>query len=260
MYFFKVSVCVSVLKNTSSKYDYITSKVLMTSGAPTVYQLTAKKQTAGGLRRMTFGEKDPRKQNKTILLVGETGTGKSTLINALVNYAMGVEWEDNVWFKFVEDLEGEEDKERNQSESQTSDVIVYQIFGFEGKTMPCSLTIIDTPGYGDTRGTEKDDIVKLRLLDLFRSEDGVHEINAVALVLKASENRVSDRLRYIFDSVVSLFGKDMEKNFVAFITHSDGLPPDNVLKALEDANIRFAKDEDNEPVYFMFNNRQNTQK
>ena len=247
-------------RKITSKYDYITSKVLIASGPPTVYQLGAKRETAGSLRRMTFGKKDPGKENKTILLVGETGTGKSTLINALINYAMGVEWEDNVWFKFVEDLEGEEDKERNQSESQTSDVIVYQIFGFEGKTLPYSLTIIDTPGYGDTRGTEKDDIVKLRLLDLFRSEDGVHEISAVALVLKASENRVSDRLRYIFDSVVSLFGKDMEKNFVAFITHSDGLPPDNVLQALEDANIRFAKDEDNDPVYFMFNNRQATQK
>lgn len=209
---------------------------------------------------MTLGKRNPAVENKTILLVGETGTGKSTLINALVNYAMGVEWEDDVWFQIVEDKEEQEVRERNQSESQTSDVIIYQIFGFEGKALPFSLTIIDTPGYGDTRSIEKDDIVKQRLFDLFRTKDGVHEISAVGLVLKASENRVSDRLRYIFDSVVSLFGKDMEKNIVALITHSDGMEPENVLLALEEAKITFAKDENKEPVFFLFNNRQTVQK
>uniref|UniRef100_UPI0037E72B64 uncharacterized protein n=1 Tax=Semicossyphus pulcher TaxID=241346 RepID=UPI0037E72B64 len=240
---------------TSSKYDYITCKDLIQSGPPAVYQLTPKTENIETLRKMTLGQKDPNKTNRTILLVGETGTGKSTLIDALVNYALGVTWEDEVWFEIVE-----EDKKRSQCESQTSDVIVYEIFGFEGKTLPYSLTIVDTPGYGDTKGTDHDYIISQRLLDLFRSEGGVYEINAVGLVLKTSDNRLSDRMRYIFDSVVSLFGKNMENNIVALLTYSDGLSPEKALEALNAANIKCAKDEENQPVHFMFNNHQSKQK
>ncbi|KAL3976497.1 L-amino-acid oxidase [Sarotherodon galilaeus] len=114
------------------------------------------------------------KTNKTILLDGETGAG-SPLINTLLNYMMGVKWEDEVWFRIVEE----------EKRSQTSGVILYEIFGFEDETLPYSLTIINTPGYGDTRGTEHDDIISQRLLDLL---DGVHEVSAVGLVMKATGN------------------------------------------------------------------------
>uniref|UniRef100_A0A3B4ZFC1 Septin-type G domain-containing protein n=1 Tax=Stegastes partitus TaxID=144197 RepID=A0A3B4ZFC1_9TELE len=225
------------------------SLVLLHKGPPAVYQLRTKKENIGTLTKLTVGERNVNKMNKTILFVGETGTGKSALINALVNYAMGVKWEDEVWFQIVE-------VQSSQTESQTKDVIVYEVFGFEDKTKNYSLTIIDTPGFGDTRGIEHDELVGQKLLDLFRLEDGVHEVNAVGAVLKASDNRLSDRLMYILDSVMSLFGKNLEKNIVALITYSDGRNPKNALQALEAAKIKCARNEENQPVHFLFHNSQ----
>ncbi|XP_005953028.1 uncharacterized protein LOC102299495 [Haplochromis burtoni] len=238
-------------KNISSKYkDIICRSIKINPRSPAVYQFRPKKQEFGTLTRMTVGEKNLNKTNKTILLVGETGAGKSTLINALFNYAMGVKWEDEVWFQIVEE------EENNQTDSQTSDVIVYEIFGFEDEILPYSLTVIDTPGYGDTRGTEHDDIIYQKLLGLFQSEDGVHEVNVVGLVMKATDNRLSDRLMYVFDAIMSLFGKDVEKNIITLITNSKGIAPKTAFKVLKAAKFKCARNEKDQPIHFLFDNQQ----
>ncbi|MEQ2256588.1 hypothetical protein ILYODFUR_025625, partial [Ilyodon furcidens] len=223
----------------------ISTSALISSGHQNVYQLNTKKETFGALSKVTFGLQDTKQMNKTILLVGETGAGKSSLINVIFNHAMGVQFEDGVWFQITDEEEG-----------QTPGVIIYEIFGFEGTILPYSLTIIDTPGYGSSRGIKHDDIVIDRLHKLFKSENGVDELHAVGLVMKATDNRLSDRLMYIFDSVMSLFGNDMENNIAALITHSNGRTPKNALQALEAADVRCAKDENSQPVYFLFNNHQ----
>lgn len=47
------------------------------------------------------------RNDKTIMLVGATGSGKSTLINGLANYLFEVNWEDDFRFTLV-NLEQEE--------------------------------------------------------------------------------------------------------------------------------------------------------
>lgn len=50
---------------------------------------------------------------KTIMLVGATGSGKSTLVDGIVNYVMGVSFDDPFRFTLVQ-LEEEEIKIHNQ--------------------------------------------------------------------------------------------------------------------------------------------------
>ncbi|RXN08643.1 hypothetical protein ROHU_031700 [Labeo rohita] len=224
--------------------------VLINEGSPKRYRLHTEKAVLhenGKVSKWTYGIKDASKPNKIVLLVGETGTGKTTLINTMVNYLLEVTFEEEIWYEITEEAA------RDQSESQTSEITMYEVFPVEN---PVSLTIIDTPGYGDTRGLEKDLEVAENLSALFQSNDGVREIDAVCFVIQASKNCFSDRQHYIISSVLSLFGKDIVDNIVFLITHSDGLPPKNVIGAINKAKIPCRRDESGQPVYFLFNNQQ----
>ncbi|KAK9971327.1 hypothetical protein ABG768_024701 [Culter alburnus] len=229
---------------------------LLKPGPPAIYCLNTERKYINGIdrkvRQWTYGRRDRNKQNKVILMVGETGTGKTTIINTMINYLLGVKFEDQEFYQITD-----EEEHKDQTQSQTSAVTVYEVFVEKN---PISLTIIDTPGYGDAEGYEKDREISEYLSRLFSDEDGIHYIDAVCFVMKASQNRLSGKELYIFHSVLSLFGRDIENNIVFLLTHSDGIPPTDALNAIKKAEIPCRRDEDNEPVYFPFNNQQKTKR
>ncbi|XDV19352.1 hypothetical protein PO909_024836 [Leuciscus waleckii] len=225
----------------------------MNPGPPAFYQLKTERKCIHGtnrkVRRWTYGQKDRNKQNKVILMVGETGAGKTTIINTMINYLLGVKFEDEEWYEITD----EDEEDIDETQSQTSEITVYEVFVEEN---PTSLTIIDTPGYGHTEGYKKDEEISEDLCRLFSDEDGIHYIDAVCFVMKALNNRISDKELYIFHSVLSLFGRDLENNIVFLLTHSDGRPPTDALNAIKKAEISCRRDEKQLPVHFLFNNQQ----
>uniref|UniRef100_A0A3Q2XF51 Uncharacterized LOC102303237 n=1 Tax=Haplochromis burtoni TaxID=8153 RepID=A0A3Q2XF51_HAPBU len=199
-----------------------------------------------GCKSFTFG-KASSKPNRTIMVLGATGAGKSTLINGMINYILGVKWEDPHRFKLVD-----EGQSTSQAQSQTSEVTVYKINHQDGFQIPFSLTIVDTPGFGDTRGIERDREITEQLRNLFSAQHGVTDIDAVCFVAQAALARLTATQKYVFDSVLSIFGKDVAENIRILVTFADGQRPP-VLEAINAAGVPCPKT-NNLPVHFKFNN------
>jgi len=168
---------------------------------------------------------------KVILVVGATGSGKTTLINGMINYILGVKFSDEYRLKLIiEATEG------NQANSQTSMITSYTIHHQKDMLVPYTLTIIDTPGFGDTRGITRDQIITNQVRDFFTSKSGIVHLDAVCFVAQSSLPRLTATQKYIFDSIQALFGKDIKDNIFMMLTFADGHKP-QILDGLNMAGL-----------------------
>lgn len=87
---------------------------------------------------------------------------------------------------------------------------------------------------------------QIRQLFSENSSKGVSCIDAVCFLAKAPDARLTAVQRYIFQSIMSLFGKDIEKNICSLITFADGVSPP-VVAALKESGLPFGE-------IFTFNN------
>ncbi|KAK0152429.1 hypothetical protein N1851_006056 [Merluccius polli] len=182
------------------------------------------------------------------MFLGATGSGKSTLINGMINYILGINWKDSFRFKLID-----EGQLKSQAESQTSHVTAYKVNYQDGFQVPYSLTLVDTPGFGDTWGIERDRAITEQIRRLFTSVKGVCEIDAVCFVTQASLARLTATQKYVFDSVLSIFGKDVAENICILVTFADGQQPP-VLEAINASKVPCPKTDIGLPVHHKFNN------
>jgi hypothetical protein len=146
-----------------------------------------------------------------VLFCGKTGDGKTTAINAFFNIVKGVQLEDN--YRFI--LITEPKKSKGQAESQTDGVHLYYLKDYNNKP----IIIIDSQGYGDTRGKVYDDMVDDAFKFVFSSV--IDHINAVFFIVKSNTNRIDTLTKYIFSSVTSLFSGDVTENFIVLATFAN---------------------------------------
>lgn len=88
------------------------------------------------------------------MVIGPTGTGKTTLLNSYINYLMKIQYNDNFRYKIINENFG-----REQSQSQRKEVTNYNIKTPVGKLYQ----IIDTPGFGDTTGIKEDENITMKI-------------------------------------------------------------------------------------------------
>ena len=84
----------------------------------------------------------------------------------------------------------------------------------EGSTVPYTLTIVDTPGFGDTEGLERDKQIATQIKEFFsiRSEGGIDHLDGILFVTQAALARLTQTQEYIFESILANFGKDIAGN------------------------------------------------
>ena len=207
-------------------------------------------------RHYEIGENvDLSKPKKVIMMVGMTGAGKSLMLNNMVNFFYGVDLDDDFRFKLI--LDEEEIAERklagdnstSSAESMTRWVSSYTLHYQEGSRVPCTLVLIDTPGFGDTRRIQFDENISKSLKEFFNSKEyPVDEISSIGLVIQASQARLTAEQMYVFNSVQNIFGNDVTKNICLLFTFADAQPPP-ALETVKKEKIPFPED-----GVFKFNN------
>ena len=179
----------------------------------------------------------------TFLVIGETGNGKTTLINSFLNVVMGITIDTDFRYVIVEE------DDNSQIHSKTKNVNIYNIKGKDGSLFQ----IIDTPGYNDTKGMSQDKIISQKIFEAFQTQ--LTSINAICFVVKSDAFRLSPTQKYIFHSILDLFGDDVKENFIAMLTFCDGGNSlvINTLKNKESIYSKIIPHVKN-PWYYKFNN------
>ena len=193
------------------------------------------------VERFVFGKADSqsRAQHKSLLLMGERGSGKTTLINAMINYMFNVQWEDSFRFQLPE---ANDNKDR---------IKIYVIHRADGFRIPYSLSIIDTPGYLDN-DLEISQVTRQFLID----PTVAPKLNMIGFVAKSSMPHMLETQLNILDSVLSIFGDvDAVKEKIRFLfTFADEQVPPVVNFLLESGPLVPANGVTGEPLYYKFNN------
>ncbi|KAL3114698.1 hypothetical protein niasHT_017427 [Heterodera trifolii] len=178
---------------------------------------------------------------KNLLLLGKTGNGKSTLLNAMHFYAQFETFEDALQLAQHANFDGlaaalysketyDENGDsvpievglggagecREAGESQTQISKSYFIPPAEDGQFCC---VIDTAGNGDTRGTEMDNQNMANTFGFLHGYDALH---GVGIVLKENDNRADASFNYCINGLLSNLHKNVAQNIVFLITHSSG--------------------------------------
>jgi GTP-binding protein EngB required for normal cell division len=169
-----------------------------------------------------------------VLLLGESGVGKSTFINAIVNYfnfdtlekaragkpialipvsfllTVGDHFEERI-VTFGEDDLNEDHHHSGQSVTQHCRSYVFPI------STQTKIRLIDTPGVGDTRGFDQDDVNMQHILSFINN---LTHLNAICVLLKPNESRLNVVFRSYFTRLLGFLGEGVRNNIIFCFTNT----------------------------------------
>ena len=203
---------------------------------------------------------DEQKINSTnIMVIGETGVGKSTWIHSLLNYMQDIEIEEDIRYLLFNEKEMKEEYEKKYGKKSAGSSVtdIPTIYNIESTKINNNIIrLIDIAGFGDTRGKDYDEKIIRDILELYQNSE-IKYLNAVCLIFKATETRAHERFKNIMDKVFSIFGEDIKNNIIIIFTFVDSFNEIPTIKTLKDNNLPFINILGNieDLNYYSFNNK-----
>lgn len=170
------------------------------------------------------GDAPSSDDDKTLLLFGPIGSGKTSAITSMMNYLYDVKKENN--FRFVLD----------EHVNATTGLTAYV---FNNTVLPYNVTVVDTPGVEDRMGNKTVSRLIKQWFEKELLESGAFRLDAISIVLKHDENQLGWPFIYELADVKRMFGDDLKTNVLPIITNSEVLPQPIAIKSLTQANISF---------------------
>ncbi|OQV19483.1 hypothetical protein BV898_06474 [Hypsibius exemplaris] len=172
------------------------------------------------------------KKVTTILLLGESGVGKSTFINAFANYLCHesmAEAEAKELFHLIPSHFTMYDDDHNPKKIAVGIFDQYEADGTGAGTQfpkcyvfPVGekvINLIDTPGIGDARGPQRDATNLRNLLDFLSN---YKQVNAICILLKPNNAKVSVVFKYCILELLTNLNKTASENILFLFTNSRG--------------------------------------
>ncbi|CUA68057.1 hypothetical protein RSOLAG22IIIB_07731 [Rhizoctonia solani] len=152
------------------------------------------------------------KKEITILLIGETGAGKTAFMSLLVNLFMG-----NGPYELEERNNAAKEAGGDKSQSQTNDATLYSVRSMDGTV----IRILDTPGLADTRGIDQDEAHKAKINKAI--QDYVTTIDSVLIMANGTVQRLGVATDYTLNVITAMFPHSIIDNIGFIFTHTDPL-------------------------------------
>ena len=184
--------------------------------------LTLEKKTYN----FSFKEND---KYETWIILGLEKNGKTTFINCLLNYCLNIKFEDKIRHLFKE-------KKKND----------YQIYDIKSEAN--KIRMIEFPGFSSEKNINesiRENIEKFLI--------NVERIKIICFIINGNTTRLTEEIKIIFSTFLSIFGNDIKSNFIFLFTHCDVKEPP-VLNLIKNSIFSKILPQLQNPWFFKFNN------
>ncbi|CAL4175956.1 unnamed protein product, partial [Meganyctiphanes norvegica] len=168
-------------------------------------------------------------ENVHLMLIGETGKGKTTLINGILNFVLCINCHSD--FRFCVPVNIATTNKRD-IDSQTEKITLYNIPYVEGMSYRKNFVLIDTPGLLDTGGIEFQNHINLFL------ENPIYKENLFIGIVAEANLTLNNSVKYLINIIESILKRLSNVKIILIATFADIFEPKMFSLLKENLNVK----------------------